>query len=129
MANATVRPDGAVPLTVEPDLGGVTDEATRPLPNALRWAFASLLESSLRIFVVEDDGGARLDGEDEVIKGGGGPCPGPRKDLVASELEEEWCTSCAKDERSYKPKKPWLGATNAGTQGNSPGQVGNGPPP
>jgi hypothetical protein len=64
-----------------------------------------------------------------VVEGGSGSCPGPRKDLVAFKPQEERCFSCTKEERSNEPKKPWLEATYAGAQGNSPGQVGNRPHP
>jgi hypothetical protein len=60
--------------------------------------------SSLRTFIVENDGGARPDGGDGIIGAKGGTCPGTRKDLVASELEEDWCSSCTKKEQSNKPK-------------------------
>ncbi len=46
---------------------------------------------------------------------------------VASKPEEEWCSSCTKEECKDMPKKLWLGATDAGARDNSPGQVGNRP--
>ncbi len=80
-------------------------------------------------FVVEDDGKARPDGENGVVGGGGDPHPGLENDMVASDLEEEWCSLCAKEECSNEPIKTRLGATKAGAQGYSPGQTGKGPPP
>jgi hypothetical protein len=73
------------------------------------------------------NGEARPDGGNRVVCGGGGLCAGMENDLVTTNPEEEWYSLCAKEECSNNPKKLRPGATDAGTQGNSPQQMGKGP--